>query len=81
MSPVSTKVALDEHFATPEIMGDPREYFYADRVGGDRTAIARHRRPTPELMDETGIEIAIISLNSPAIQAIPDPADPVQKPA
>ena len=67
------KVALEEHFALEDTLSDslpfvPPQYqaelkhrlfdFYDKRLG---------------LMDQHGIEVMILSLNAPAVQAVPDP--------
>jgi len=68
------KIALEEHFAIPETAADSMSYFPEpireevrirnDDIHGRRLA----------LMDEYGIEMMLLSLNAPAVQAIPDPA-------
>jgi predicted TIM-barrel fold metal-dependent hydrolase len=67
------KVALEEHFAIPETLGDSRGYF-PDRVWQEvksRVLDIQDRRLRE--MDENGIEMMLLSLNAPAVQAIPDP--------
>jgi len=67
------KVALEEHFATEETIGDS-EIFFGKDVWPARqkdlldVADGRLRR-----MDACGIRTAIISLNAPTVQARPDP--------
>ena len=68
------KIALEEHFAIPETLADSRGYF-PDRVWQEvksRALDLHERRLT--LMDEHGIEMMLLSLNAPAVQAIPDAA-------
>ncbi len=68
------KIALEEHFAIPETLADSRGYF-PDRVWQEvksRVLDLHERRLS--LMDEHGIEMMLLSLNAPAVQAIPDPA-------
>jgi gamma-resorcylate decarboxylase len=65
-------IALEEHFALPETLGDSQQYAVA---GGwyrlqDRLLDLGARRL--EDMDRHGVEFAVLSLNSPAVQAIPD---------
>lgn len=66
------KVALEEHFAIPETLQDSAGF-----VPGDywKELSARildiHDRRLRE-MDENGIEMMLLSLNAPAVQAIPD---------
>jgi predicted TIM-barrel fold metal-dependent hydrolase len=68
------KIALEEHFAIPETLADSRGYF-PDPVWQEvksRVLDLHDRRIA--LMDEHGIETMLLSLNAPAVQAIPDPA-------
>ena len=68
------KIALEEHFAIPETADDSMGYF-PDRVRQEvrsRNADIHGRRLA--LMDEHGIEMMLLSLNAPAVQAIPEPA-------
>jgi predicted TIM-barrel fold metal-dependent hydrolase len=67
------KIALEEHFAIPETAADSLGYFppaIRDEVE-KRNADIHGRRL--DLMDEFGIETMLLSLNAPAVQAIPDP--------
>ena len=66
------KIALEEHFAIPETLADSRGYF-PDRVWQEvkSRVLDLHERRL-KLMDEHGIEIMLLSLNAPAVQAIPD---------
>ena len=67
------KIALEEHFAISETAADSLGYFppaIRDEVE-KRNADIHGRRL--ELMDEFGIETMLLSLNAPAVQAIPDP--------
>ena len=67
------KVGLEEHFAVPETALNPRGTYsdvtWAELKGrlleldGERLA----------LMDKHGIEMMVVSLNAPAVQAVPDP--------
>jgi 2,3-dihydroxybenzoate decarboxylase len=68
------KIALEEHFAIAETLGDSRGYF-PDRVWQEvkSRVLDIHDRRLAE-MDEHGIAMMVLSLNAPAVQAIPDPA-------
>jgi 2,3-dihydroxybenzoate decarboxylase len=68
------KIALEEHFAIPDTLMDSRGYF-PDRVWEEvkSRVLDLHERRIA-LMDQHGIEMMLLSLNAPAIQAIPDPA-------
>jgi gamma-resorcylate decarboxylase len=68
------KIALEEHFAIAETLADSRVFFF-DRVWEEikaRVMDIQERRVA--LMDEFGIEMMLLSLNAPAVQAIPDAA-------
>src|SRR5580692_8833879 len=68
------KIALEEHFAIPETLLDSRGYF-PDRVWEEvkSRVMDIHERRLRE-MDAQGIEMMLLSLNAPAVQAIPDKA-------
>ena len=65
------KVTLEDHFAIEATLGDSQPF------GGHVWPELRHRlldfqEQRLRLMDETGVEIMIASLNAPAVQAITD---------
>src|ERR1700684_392893 len=68
------KIALEEHFAIPETLADALGYF-PDRGWQEvkSRVLDLHERRL-KLMDEHGIEMMLLSLNAPAVQAIPDTA-------
>ncbi|MGC2122882.1 MAG: amidohydrolase family protein, partial [Xanthobacteraceae bacterium] len=68
------KIALEEHFAIPETLEDSHGYF-PEVVWQEVKArvLDIHDRRLRE-MDENGIELFLLSLNAPAVQAIPDKA-------
>lgn len=68
------KIALEEHFAIPETLEDSHGYF-PDRVWQEvkSRVMDIHERRLRE-MDANGIELMLLSLNAPAVQAIPDKA-------
>ncbi|MFI6317096.1 amidohydrolase family protein [Nonomuraea sp. NPDC050556] len=66
------KIALEEHFAVDDTVGDSQEYFPAEEWPGKRRQLLDLLDERLRRMDACGIEYAIISLNSPAIQAIHD---------
>jgi predicted TIM-barrel fold metal-dependent hydrolase len=71
---VQGKIALEEHFAIPETLEDSHGYF-PDRVWQEvkhRVMDIQDRRIAE--MDRHGIEMMLLSLNAPAVQGIPDPA-------
>jgi 2,3-dihydroxybenzoate decarboxylase len=72
------KIALEEHFAIQDTLGDSQRY----APGGgwsdlEERLLDLEKRRLSE-MDRHGIRLSILSLNSPAIQAIPDPARAVE---
>ena len=71
------KIGLEEHFAVPETALNPRGT-YADVTWAElkRRLLELHGERLA-LMDEHGIEMMVVSLNAPAVQAIPDPAKAV----
>src|SRR5262245_37845699 len=67
------KVGLEEHFAIPETLDDSRGFF-PDRIFAElkERLLDLHGRRL-QLMDAHGIEMMVLSLNAPVIQAIADP--------
>jgi predicted TIM-barrel fold metal-dependent hydrolase len=68
------KIGLEEHFAIPETLDDSRGFF-PDPVWGElkERLLDLHDRRL-RLMDDYGIEMMLLSLNAPVIQAMPDAA-------
>lgn len=68
------KIALEEHFATPETLHHSAGYL-PDEVWTELSArlLDIHEKRL-HLMDRHGIEMTLLSLNAPAVQAIPDVA-------
>src|SRR5918996_6206394 len=68
------KIGLEEHFAIPETLDDSRGFF-PDHIWGELKARLLDLYDNRlRLMDEYGIEMMLLSLNAPVVQAIPDPA-------
>src|SRR5215468_5408551 len=66
------KVTLEDHFATEATLGDSQPF--GTHVWGElRYRLLDFQEQRLRLMDESGVEIMIASLNAPAIQAIGDP--------
>ena len=67
------KIGLEEHFATAETLGDSKG-FLGDAVWPEleRRLLDTHDYRLRQ-MDAHGMQMMILSLNAPAIQAIPDP--------
>ncbi len=66
------KIALEEHFATEETLTDSQGFLpdFTWKELSQRILDIEGRRL--EEMDKHGVELMILSLNAPAIQAIPD---------
>lgn len=65
------KIALEEHFAIPDTLDDSKVFgSHVWNELGPRLIDIQEKRL--RLMDEAGIEIMLVSLNAPAIQAIHD---------
>jgi gamma-resorcylate decarboxylase len=69
---MKNKVVLEEHFATADTIRDSEEYFPADIWPERRRQLLDFQTERLGRMDACGIEFAILSLNAPAIQGIPD---------
>ncbi|MGE4431151.1 MAG: amidohydrolase family protein [Sphingobium sp.] len=68
------KIALEEHFALPETLDDSKGFF-PDTIWGElRDRLLDNQERRLREMDENGIELMILSLNAPTIQALPDAA-------
>ena len=66
------KIGLEEHFATEDTINDSAGFF-PDHIWEElRGRLLDLEGKRLRLMDQHGIEMMILSLNAPAIQAIPD---------
>lgn len=75
---MKNKVALEEHFATSVTVGDSRSYFDAETWPVREAELLDLEERRLRTMDECGIEVAIVSLNSPAVQSRTDTATAVE---
>ncbi len=66
------KIALEEHFALPDTLGDSQQYAVAGSWGDLQHKLLDLGERRLQDMDRHGIALSILSLNSPAIQAISD---------
>ncbi len=66
------KIALEEHFATPDTLEDSARFVPADHWNELKRRLLDIQDRRLREMDAHGIEIMILSLNAPTIQAIPD---------
>ena len=66
------KIGLEEHFAIPETLADSRGFF-PDAVWTEvkERLLDLHGRRL-KLMDEHGLEMMLLSINAPVVQAAPD---------
>jgi 2,3-dihydroxybenzoate decarboxylase len=68
------KIGLEEHFAIPETLSDSKG-FLGDAVWPElEKRLLDVQDYRLRQMDENGMELMLLSLNAPAVQAIPDPA-------
>jgi len=66
------KIGLEEHFAIADTLNDSRGFF-PDHIWNElRGRLLDLHGNRLRLMDRYGIEMMILSLNAPAVQAIPD---------
>ena len=72
------KIGLEEHFAIPETLGDSERYFHPDVWPKFSARITDLMKIRLEEMDAGGMDMMILSLNSPAIQTIYDPVRAVE---
>jgi 2,3-dihydroxybenzoate decarboxylase len=66
------KIALEEHFAITDTIGDSKVYARPEVWEGLKAKLLDFETQRIEQMDQYGVEYAILSLNSPAVQAIYD---------
>jgi gamma-resorcylate decarboxylase len=72
------KIGLEEHFAVPDTALNPRGT-YGDATWAElRGRLLDLHGERLALMDKHGIEMMVVSLNAPAVQAIPDPKQAVE---
>jgi 2,3-dihydroxybenzoate decarboxylase len=69
---VQGKIALEEHFAIPDTLQDSAGFVPGDYWTELQGRLLDIQEKRLRLMDEHGIETMILSLNAPAVQAIPD---------
>lgn len=66
------KIALEEHFAMDDTLDDSRPFVPADHWEELRRRLLDVHDLRLAQMDRHGIEVMLLSLNAPAVQAIPD---------
>ena len=67
------KIGLEEHFAINETLMDSAGFVPDDHWPELRSRILDIHDRRLRLMDQHGMEMMLLSLNAPAVQAIPDP--------
>ena len=67
------KIGLEEHFAIDDTLNDSKGFFPDNIWTEVRERILDLHGRRLRLMDEFGMQMMILSLNAPAVQAIPDP--------
>lgn len=72
------KIALEEHFAIEETLGDSQQFMPLEFWAELRARLLDIHDGRLRLMDRHGIEKTILSLNAPAVQAVPDAARAVE---
>ncbi|MCC2096391.1 MAG: amidohydrolase [Hyphomicrobiales bacterium] len=72
------KIALEEHFAIDETLGDSRLPIFSHVWDDMQARLMAFDSNVLKRMDAYGVEIMIVSLNAPAVQAIADPAKAVE---
>ena len=65
------KIALEEHIALPDTISDSEQYFTAEAWARMRHNLEDIHETRLAEMDRHGIGVMLLSLNAPAIQAIP----------
>ena len=70
---MKNKIALEEHFAIDLTIGDSQVYARPEVWAGLKANLLDFEQQRLDQMDEWGTEFSILSLNSPAVQAIPEP--------
>ena len=69
---LNRKIALEEHFAIEETLNDSSLFVPQSHWPELKARLLDFHDKRLRLMDEHGIETMILSLNAPAVQAIPD---------
>ncbi len=68
------KIALEEHFAIPDTLQDSAMFVPDNHWSELRSRLLDMEQRRLDEMDTHGIEMMLLSLNAPAVQAIPDRA-------
>lgn len=66
------KICLEGHFAIQDTVGDSKRFCYPEAWPDLKQNLLDVQQQRLEKMDENGIEVMILSLNAPVVQAIPN---------
>jgi predicted TIM-barrel fold metal-dependent hydrolase len=72
------KIALEEHFAISETLSDSRLPLFSHVWDDMEARLMDFDNNVLKRMDDNGVDIMIVSLNAPAVQAIADPAKAIE---
>lgn len=72
-NPVQNKIGLEEHFAIPDTLQDSHGYLPESTWPELRARLLDIQDQRLRQMDQHGMQMMLLSLNAPAVQAIPDP--------
>lgn len=72
------KIGLEEHFALEDTLGDSQPFVPAECWPELRGRLLDFQERRIAEMDRHGIEMMLLSLNAPAVQAIPDRAQAIE---
>src|SRR5690349_23973229 len=72
------KIGLEEHFAIPETLSDSRGFLADDTWPELEKRLLDLQEYRLRQMDAHGMQMMLLSLNAPAVQAIPDPKQAAQ---
>jgi len=64
------KIVLEEHFALPDTIDDSERYFTPDAWPTMRRRLLDFHEERIRQMDRFGVELAVVSLNAPGVQAV-----------
>jgi gamma-resorcylate decarboxylase len=69
---MNRKIALEEHFAIEDTVGNSKQFMPDDQWSELSARLLDFHDKRLGFMDRHGVEMMIVSLNAPAVQAIPD---------
>jgi gamma-resorcylate decarboxylase len=72
------KIGLEEHFAIPDTVGESEKYFTVEAWPEFKQRLLDLHEKRLASMDDNEIEFTVLSLNSPAIQAMFDPKQAIE---